>query len=116
MEDYAFHVLSDHHRTVPPERSYDKMVSPKNVDGSLITVLLVTKHHFEGVNLHVRECTSWTLVEEGSEQIVGRVARYMSHAAAPKERNLVYHHVCHPSDIGRHRPHVSGRPWTSVPR
>jgi hypothetical protein len=78
----------------------DKMVSPKNVDGSLITVLLVTNTISEGVNLkHVREAHImepwWNMGR--SEQIVGRVARYMSHAALhPKRRNLtVYHHVCH---------------------
>lgn len=77
----------------------DKMVSPNNTDGSLVSVLLVTNTISEGVNLkHVREVHImepwWNMGR--SEQIVGRAARYLSHAALPKaEQNLtVYHHVC----------------------
>jgi hypothetical protein len=76
-----------------------KLKDPRNADGSLIAVVLVTQTVSEGVDLkNIREVHIlepwWNMGRP--DQIIGRAARFLSHATLPAaERNVtVYNHVC----------------------
>jgi superfamily II DNA or RNA helicase len=76
-----------------------KIKDIKNIDGSLISVLLVTQTVSEGVDLkNIREVHIldpwWNMGRP--DQIIGRAARYMSHISLPEsQRNVtIYNHVC----------------------
>ena len=79
-------------------RALAALTSPANRDGALVRVVLISDRGSEGIDLkHVREVhvlEPWYHINK-VEQVVGRAARFCSHAALPPERrNLtVYLHA-----------------------